>query len=484
LHGNPSVPRIYCEVSELERSTSVSFDTWFRHHPDPVVVTDLDGVCLYKNEAFRRLSFDAEQHRTTSLYDIVDRSSATAVRSRLRMAAGGESGRFEGALFSRPGGSVDVELTCVPVQDDADTVSAVYWIARPTPQEEKRCRELFRLINSYTDDIISYISHGGNLAYVNQAVHRTLGYEPERLVGMRFTELLHPDDYAHLLRQNRDKESDLFVYRFRHLLGHYVWLETIIHRIKDDHGNHLYSVNISRDVTERKRTEEALLRSEKLAVAGELAAGIGHEIRNPLTALKGFLQLLPRQPEKQKGFLDVMRQELDRIDSICSVLLLLAKPQAVSYRDEDVNVIVAEVTALLRPQAELYSVEIGTRLETTPPIVRCDKNQVKQVFINLLKNAIESMPDGGAAVVSVRIGDGDAIVRIEDKGLGIPEERLLKIGEPFYSTKDKGTGLGMLVSYKIVEAHRGRIRIDSKVNEGTQVEVTLPLAANPIEATV
>jgi two-component system sporulation sensor kinase A len=466
-------------VSALERSSILSFDSWFRHHPDAVVVTDLEGVCLYRNAAFRRLTNGAEDRPAASLYDMIGRATAPAVRARLESAAEGGSGRIEGELYARAEGFFDVELTCVPVGNDTASVDAVYWIARPAAQEEKRSRELFRLINAYTNDIVSYIAHGGNLAYVNQAVRKALGYEPDWLVGTKFTELLHPDDYAHLLRKNREKESDLFVYRFRHRLGHYVWLETIIHRIRDESGNHLYSVNISRDVTERKRTEEALLRSEKLAVAGELAAGIGHEIRNPLTTLKGFLQLLPRQREKLEDFLDVMRQELDRIDSICSELLLLAKPQAVTYRDEDVNALVAEVTSLLRPQAGLCNVTIGTRLEDCPSIVRCDKNQVKQVFINLLKNAIESMPDGGTADVLVRNEGGDAIVRIEDRGVGIPEERLKKIGEPFYSTKDKGTGLGMLVSYKIVEAHRGRIRIDSSVNAGTKVEVTFPLSVQP-----
>ncbi|MCI3922190.1 PAS domain S-box protein [Paenibacillus sp. TRM 82003] len=473
--------------------------------------------------------------------------------------------------------------------------------------ELDRAQELYSLISKYTNDIISNLDASGKLLYVNDAVRTALGYEPDALIGTSFHELLHPDDYRHLLSQDRTKSSDVFVYRFRHVEGRYLWFETVIQRMFDASGVNTHSINVSReitarkrleeellavkqqlesfmehnadmillfqddrivktnpafdsqtgwtltelsdgsvqsaplflveerqgalkeklvrvergetttghetvircksgqimdviatvspirdcagrvnggsiilrDITERKKTEDLLLRSEKLTIAGQLAAGIGHEIRNPLTTLQGFLYLLPKSPEKQSQYLEIMKQELDRINLIAGELLLLAKPQAEIRKPVKMDAILNEVIELMRPEASLNDVEIVCADDFVGDAeLICDKNQVKQVFINILKNAIESMSAGGAATVEMAVCPEarEVTVTLEDQGCGIPEERLRKIGEPFYSTKDKGTGLGMLVSYRIVESHSGRIDVESEIGKGTRIAVTFPTA--------
>jgi two-component system sporulation sensor kinase A len=244
-------------------------------------------------------------------------------------------------------------------------------------------------------------------------------------------------------------------------------------------GNFYWSA-IIRDITERKKTQELLLNSEKLSVAGQLAAGIAHEIRNPLTAIKGFLHLLKKDTAGKPYYFEILSDEMNRIELILNELLLLAKPQAMQFKEVDLRVILEQVSTLLDTQAILHNIEVEVKYEEhVPTSIQCDENQMKQIFINFLKNAMEAMPNGGIIAISVNKYDADSIVvRIVDQGVGIPEDKLERIGEPFYSTKDKGTGLGLMVCRKIIENHHGTLNFSSKPNEGTMVEVTLPMSVD------
>jgi two-component system, sporulation sensor kinase E len=232
-----------------------------------------------------------------------------------------------------------------------------------------------------------------------------------------------------------------------------------------------------RDITEKKEMEEQLRKSDTLNVVGELAAGIAHEIRNPMTALKGFIQLLQSSiKEDFSMYFNVITSELQRIESIITEFLVLAKPQAVSYQQKDAVKIMKDTIDLLNPQALLVNVQFRTEIENDLPYIYCEPNQLKQVFINLLKNAIEVMPNGGTITVKMKRKDiHHIIISITDEGAGIPEDKLKKLGEPFYTTKERGTGLGLMVSYKIIEEHNGTIEVESVVGEGTTFYITLPI---------
>ncbi|KPC97955.1 Sporulation kinase E [Geobacillus sp. BCO2] len=231
-----------------------------------------------------------------------------------------------------------------------------------------------------------------------------------------------------------------------------------------------------RDVTERKEMELQLRKSDTLNVVGELAAGIAHEIRNPMTALKGFIQLLQGSIDGDYSmYFNVIMSELKRIESIITEFLVLAKPQAVQYRQNDICKIMQDTIDLISAQAMMHNVQIIADFERGLPPVYCEPNQLKQVFINILKNAIEVMPKGGD--ITVRIVRADCYVRISitDQGCGIPKDKIKKLGEPFYTTKERGTGLGLMVSYKIIEEHQGKIEVESEVGVGTTFHITLPI---------
>ncbi|RED64687.1 ATP-binding protein [Cohnella lupini] len=231
---------------------------------------------------------------------------------------------------------------------------------------------------------------------------------------------------------------------------------------------------IIRDISERKKNEELLINSEKLYVAGQLAAGIAHEIRNPLTSLKGFLQLIASGRRNNSSYYDIMNAELDRIEDIVSELLMLSKPQVYELTYQDMRVMMRDTVTLLETQAILHNIAIEAEYGNDPLWIYGVENQVKQVFINVIKNAIEAMIDGGAIGIKLSRESDGVYVRIRDEGPGIGEDQLAKMGQPFYTTKEKGTGLGLMVSYKIVDNHQGKIDVKSEIGKGTLFEIMLP----------
>ncbi|GMB08022.1 cache domain-containing protein [Thermolongibacillus altinsuensis] len=225
-----------------------------------------------------------------------------------------------------------------------------------------------------------------------------------------------------------------------------------------------------------QQSEELLRKSEKLAVVGELAAGVAHEIRNPLTSLKGFIQLL-KEGERNQAYFDIIEAELERLNEIVDEFLLLGKPNAIKKAYSHVSEMLQHVMKLLEGQALLHHVTVQCSVDEQLPPLYCDENQLKQVFINIIKNAIEAMPNGGMLRIEAKRRLDSILICFTDEGCGIPKERLSTLGEPFYSTKEKGTGLGLMVSFKIVEAHGGKMKIHSEEGKGTTVCLLFPISS-------
>jgi two-component system sporulation sensor kinase A len=337
----------------------------------------------------------------------------------------------------------------------------------------RRSEELYQLISENSQDIIMYIKPSGAIRYVSPAVHALMGYDPESLKGKVIHDFLHPDEVDNILKL-KIENSEIFTARILHNDGHYVWIEASIKIIRGINGEIDKILAIGRDITERITAKELMIKSEKLTLAGQLAAGIAHEIRNPLTAIKGFLQLLEQGHNLQKDYFNIMGSELTRIEFILNELLLLAKPTKLMFAKVKVNAILSQVATLLETEAILKNVEIVTHLEGDL-FINGDENQLKQVFINFVKNAIEAMPHGGTILIEMKEKSDFLLISITDQGSGIPEEKLEKIGQPFFTTKEKGTGLGLTVSFNIIENHNGEITFESEVDKGTTVKVKLPL---------
>jgi signal transduction histidine kinase len=228
---------------------------------------------------------------------------------------------------------------------------------------------------------------------------------------------------------------------------------------------------------EQKERFRRMLRADRLATIGELAAGAAHEIRNPLTSIRSSLQYLEsrcREANETK-LLGVALSETDRIDEILSALLSFSRPSEIRKEPTDLVALLEESEALVAIQARAKGIEVRTSFPPEPVVVDADASQLKQVFLNVYLNALQAMEKGGRLTVeAVPLEKGRSLVRIVDTGPGISEEALEKVFDPFFTTKKGGTGLGLSICYTIVKAHGGEIEVRSRLGAGTTVLVSLP----------
>ncbi|WP_347550867.1 PAS domain S-box protein [Pseudalkalibacillus hwajinpoensis] len=329
--------------------------------------------------------------------------------------------------------------------------------------------------------LVSVTDMEGIITSVNEKFCEITGYEKNDLIGEDHIILnsgYHPpsffDEMWSVIRSGSVWKGEINNFTKQ---GDTFWVDTTVVPFLDDKGVPYQYVYIRNDITDRKRAEELLRTSDKLSVIGELAAGVAHEIRNPLTSLKGFTQILKSRHtcDSDQEFIKIMLAELDRINMIVNEFMVLARPQAVNFEQTNIHYLITNVLTLIETQAILNNVQIYTRVIDNLPEISCSENQIKQVLINVIKNAIEAMPEGGEVVLSVYIRHGELMIEIRDNGSGIPEHELAHLGEPFYTTKEKGNGLGLMICRRIVQNHKGEFLIDSREEEGTVVTIRLPI---------
>lgn len=344
--------------------------------------------------------------------------------------------------------------------------------------------ERYKLLVENSMDTIALI-RDSKWEFMNRAGQRLFEIQSEKeIIGSSIYQLLdekHHNEMAAWLAAGQEGEESpnkLIELQWMSMQGKLLHTEMV--RASSAFSEKQIVQVIIRDISERKKNEELLINSEKLYVAGQLAAGIAHEIRNPLTSLKGFLQLLSTGRGDSSSFYEIMKSELVRIESIVSELLMLSKPQIYEFVHKDSRKIMSETVNLLDTQAIMHNVIIEFHADYRPLWVHGVENQLKQVFINVLKNAIEAMPSGGVVTINMSLDEARGIIiRIKDEGSGIPAEQLSKIGQPFYTTKDKGTGLGLMVTYKIVDNHQGQITAETQIGVGTTFIIQLPYKEPP-----
>jgi two-component system sensor histidine kinase HydH len=250
--------------------------------------------------------------------------------------------------------------------------------------------------------------------------------------------------------------------------------------LTDEEGRDMGVVLLLRDLREIRTLQEKVARGERLASLGRLAAGMAHEIRNPLSAIRGFAQYFRKRfsgQAEEEGYADVMVREVDRMNRVITDLLDFAGPKPLHREPCPLGEIVTHALHLLGPDITARAVRVERDEEPDLPPVPVDRDQMTQVILNLLLNALESMQTGGTIRIGLkRCGPPPAVeIRIADTGIGIAAEDLPQVFEPFFSRKRKGSGLGLAIVHQIVEAHRGNIDVASRPGEGTSFRIRLPL---------
>lgn len=336
--------------------------------------------------------------------------------------------------------------------------------------------ELKQALNEAT--IFAVMDENDHFIYVNEKFCEVSKYSQEELIGKHAGILYsgyHPVEYFEELLEEVSKGK---VWNGEILNkakdGTTYWVDSTMVPFLDKNGKKYKHISIQYDITEKKRTEETLQKAEKLSMVGELAAGFAHEIRNPLTTIKGFVQLLT-ESTNETVFTKTILEEIDRINSIVSDFMIFARPHQADFSKCNLASILQSAARFLEPEALLRNVIIITHFPNKEVLISGEKNQLKQVFLNILKNAIEAIPKGGIVTISIEEREKEVDVIIEDTGIGMTEEQLKKLGEPFFTTKATGNGLGLMVTYKIIQDHKGRINVESDgQNKGTAFIITFP----------
>ncbi len=338
-------------------------------------------------------------------------------------------------------------------------------------------------ILSHTYDLVCAITEDGIYEYASPSYAKTLGVYPDELIGQHVLINAYPEDKhiisTTLANMSKTKDASTFEYRKFHVNGTIVLLECKGAPIITSTGEIEGFVFVSRDVTEKRQAEKKIRNSEKLSVIGHLAASIAHEVRNPLTTIKGFVQLFSetQQPKKTMIYRDLIQHELSQIEHIITEFMSLAKQEYVYTDNLVITDLLDEVLKQFEPVTGVKNIRIFRHYPKEHPLlVSGQKTQLTQVFIHIIQNAIDSMESGGKLAVSIEKSARETLcIVIKDNGCGIDSKRIPHIGEPFYTTKERGIGLGLTICNKIINEHNGFFHVSSEKNDGTSITITLPM---------
>jgi PAS domain S-box-containing protein len=347
--------------------------------------------------------------------------------------------------------------------------------------------EMERMLTQASMDGIVVNDLLGNVLIFNEGASRILGYRQEEVIGLLKVDVLYPEGLAHEIKELIYSPA----YGGPGILENYetlalpkdgtqvpIWLSA---RLLREDGREVGIVGYFRDLRERKRLEEELLRQERLATLGKMVAHISHEIKNPLTIIGGFAQLLAHQedlPGNGRQKLELISQEVQRLEKFLADLSTYTHTTPTQKVSGDILALIREVISFMEASLQ----EQGVTFELSAPEVIAalafDPGQIRQVLINLFKNSLEAMPHGGVLKVSAAVQEEHLVLTIADTGLGIAPEPLRSLFTPFFSTKEGGTGLGLTICRGLIDQHHGEIAISSEVNRGTTFTIRLPLISS------
>ena len=332
------------------------------------------------------------------------------------------------------------------------------------------------VVESMADGLIS-VNRERKIVTLNRKAAEFFGAKEEDLKSKEISKVLGID-IDNLLKKQGGMLRD-WELKVSSQYGAQIPLSLSAAPLKDENDKEMGSVLLLRDLREIRDLQERVRRSERLASLGRLAAGVAHEIRNPLSSIRGFAQFFQNRfkgQEKEQEYASVMVREVDRLNRVITELLDFARPKE-PYRELHSAVEILEQTLkVLESELAKKNIAVEKKLEASLPRILVDRDQLSQALFNLLLNALESMEGAGKIRISMESGGAEVLaISISDTGRGIPKEDLERVFEPFFSTKRKGTGLGLAIVHQIVESHKGEIKVESRAGEGTTFRITLPI---------
>ena len=426
--------------------------------PVPFSVCDEEGNYITCNKAFCDLTgFTREELLQTSW---VAMTPPEQLKRELihayELGTTGVPQRIEKEYLRKDGTSVPVELI----------------IHRYFQPLTKTCFEFTFVINienlrKMTDnvpDVITEVTPEGIITYLSPSVQKTLGCAPDKLIGTHLFDLVHPDDIPRLsiafrsfTSGNAPAKTD---FRCRHINGCYLWMETVGKLLYNQNNQISGAVLSTRDITQRKELEKTMAHLEQINLVGEVAVGLGHEIRNPLTTVRGFLQLMQKDDDFNSygDRINLMIEELDRANSIIKKFLFLAKDKSLNLKVQNLNTIIQCVYPAIKTTAKQSCLQVKTDLGSIPDLL-LDESEIILLLKNLSLNGLEAMSPGGTLLIKTYIESRFVVLVVSDQGTGIPDDVMDKIGTPFFTTRESGTGLGLAICYRIAARHNASVEL-------------------------
>jgi two-component system, cell cycle sensor histidine kinase and response regulator CckA len=476
---------------------------------DAIVSKTLDGTVLSWNAAAERIfGYSAKEMVGSPIYKIIPPELHGDERDLLaRIGRGEHIAHFQTIRRHKSGRLLPIELSISPVRDDNGVIVGASSIKRDISERKKALETsslLAAVVESSDDAIISKQIDGMVMTW-NAAAERMYGFTAEEMIGRSIYDLvpreLHHEEQDILSRVSRGEHVAHYETRRCCRDGSEIEISLTLSPIRNAEGEIIGASSIQRDISERRRAEEALRQAAKMEAIGVLAGGLAHDFNNQLYAVSGFAHFIGRDP----GLSPSSRQDLielqkvaERMASLTRQLLAFARQQVLSPETLDLNIAVEETLPMLRRLIG-SNTTVELKLAPGPKWVRVDRAQLVQVLLNLVINARDAMAEGGTIVVrttthEVRPGrvfdrvrtmveaGAYAELSVSDSGKGIAQEHLPHIFEPFYTTKEvgMGTGLGLATVEGIVAQSGGYIQVDSAVGQGTAIRILLPLAAEPM----
>lgn len=501
-----SAKEILVVETEEETSRKEFLDNILASMDEGVLTIDQDARIITFNRAAERITgYKREEVLHKKCYKVLKSNLCKGKCAGKRTLETGSSlSNYEATIRNKEGKEIHVDITTSPLRSGNNEIIGLLEIITDLT-EHKRLWEKLREERDKAQQYLSVarvmirtLNREGEVTLINKRGCEVLGYKEEEIIGKNWFDLCVPERVREEVKKvfGRLLAGDLEVseYYENPILTSdgeeriIAWKNAIL---RDKKGNITGTLSSGEDITERKRAEAELIRSEKLASVGQLAAGVAHEVNNPLAGILVYIKLLLKRYKEKKlqtketeKQLEKIGRETERCSRIIKNLLDFSRQTEVKLRPVDINKVIEATFSIIGHQISLENVKTEMDLNRSLPYVLVDFDQIQQALMNVMLNAAQAMPNGGDMKITtsvakrVKIGDSirDAIrIDVSDTGVGISRENMDKLFTPFFTTKEKGkgVGLGLSVVHGIIERHHGKIEIKSNPGAGTTFSIYL-----------